>query len=164
LNQRGDQWAPEQAFRGRSCVVTGGLGFIGSNLALRLARHGADVTVIDALHPRHGGNRVNLHDEGDATAGDAIRVVEDDLGAPDSLAAAAAAEIVFNLAGQVSHVDSMQQPLFDLDVNTRSHVALLEGLRHDNPDATVVFTSTRSCSAGPATCRSTRSTRWPRST
>jgi UDP-glucose 4-epimerase len=127
------------SYRGRTCLVTGGLGFIGSNLALRLAQDGAEVTVVDALHPRHGGNRHNLEAEG----GDAIRVIESDLGDPDSLAAAAEAELVFNLAGQVSHVDSMTHPLFDLDVNTRSHVALLEGLRRDNPEAIVVFTSTR---------------------
>lgn len=132
-----EQSAP--SFRERTCVVTGGLGFIGSNLALRLARDGASVTVVDALHPRHGGNRVNLH----ADAGDAVEVIEADLGDPEALAAVAGAEIVFNLAGQVSHVDSMTRPLFDLDVNTRSHVAMLEGLRSDNPDAVVVFTSTR---------------------
>jgi UDP-glucose 4-epimerase len=134
--------------RGRSCLITGGLGFIGSNLALRLARDGADVTVVDALYPRHGGNRVNLHDDpqhddGEGEVGDTIRVIEGELGAPEAVAAAANAEVVFNLAGQVSHVDSMESPLFDLDVNTRSHVALLEGLRRDNPTATVVFTSTR---------------------
>jgi UDP-glucose 4-epimerase len=134
---------PGEALRGRSCLVTGGLGFIGSNLALRLARGGADVTVVDALHARHGGNRANLGAAGDEDVGDSIRVVVADLAAPEALAAAAGAEVVFNLAGQVSHVDSMEQPLFDLDVNTRSHVALLEGLRHDNPEATIVFTSTR---------------------
>jgi UDP-glucose 4-epimerase len=139
-----EQPIAEQAFRGRSCVVTGGLGFIGSNLALRLAREGASVTVVDALHPRHGGNPLNLRaDDGDDGEGAEVTVVEGDLGAPEALRAAADAEIIFNLAGQVSHVDSMNEPLFDLDVNTRSHVALLEGLRRDNPDATVVFTSTR---------------------
>ncbi len=135
--------ADQGAFRGRRCLVTGGLGFIGSNLALRLAREGADVTVVDALHPRHGGNPVNLRDGAGPEHVEAIRVIEGDLGDAEPLAAAAAADVVFNLAGQVSHVDSMAAPLFDLDVNTRSHVALLEGLRRDNPSAAVVFTSTR---------------------
>ena len=74
---------------------------------------------------------------------DASGIVRGDLGSPEARADAADAEIVFNLAGQVSHIDSMENPLFDLDVNTRSHLALLEGLRADNPDATVVFTSSR---------------------
>ena len=133
---------PRGAFDGRPVVVTGGLGFIGSNLALALRRAGADVTVVDARHARHGANPHNLESDDDEP-GRPIRVVEGDLGTPGARAALAAAEMVFNLAGQVSHVDSMTDPLFDLDVNTRSHVALLEGLRHDNPGAVVVFTSTR---------------------
>jgi len=119
--------------------VTGGLGFIGSNLTLTLAQAGADVTVVDALYPRHGGNRRNLDGSGNAD----IHVIESGLASPEARAAAAHAEIIFNLAGQVSHVDSMTDPVFDLDVNTRDHLALLEELRSSNPDARVVFTSTR---------------------
>jgi UDP-glucose 4-epimerase len=132
------------AFDGRSALVTGGLGFIGSNVARALARGGARVTVVDAEHPRHGANPHNLDPDPDAPDDLAqITVIRADLGERAARAAAAEAELVFNLAGQVSHLDSMADPLFDLDVNTRSQVALLEGLRHDNPDATVVFTSTR---------------------
>lgn len=120
-------------------MVTGGLGFIGSNLVHTLARSGADVTVVDALYPRHGGDRRNL----DALAVGGVRVIEGDLAATDARAAAAEAEFIFNLAGQVSHVDSMADPTFDLDVNTRNHIALLEELRAHNPGARVVFTSTR---------------------
>jgi UDP-glucose 4-epimerase len=127
------------AFAGRRCLVTGGLGFIGSTLALRLARDGATVTVVDAVHDRHGANPHNL----EAREGEGIPVIRADLADAEAREAAAAADVVFNLAGQVSHVDSMADPLFDLDVNTRSQVALLEGLRADNPDATVVYTSTR---------------------
>jgi UDP-glucose 4-epimerase len=119
--------------------VTGGLGFIGSNLALALAAGGAEVTVVDALVARHGGNRDNLDG-----AERPVRVVEADLGDHDAIAPAAEdAEFVFNLAGQVSHVDSMADPLFDLDVNTRSHVAFLETLRSVNPEVVAVYTSTR---------------------
>lgn len=124
---------------GRRCLVTGGLGFIGSNLALALTRAGAEVTVVDACHPRHGANPHNL----DAEGGDAVRRVIADLGDPAARAALDGVELVFNLAGQVSHVDSMTDPLFDLDVNTRSQVAFLEALRWAAPQATVVFTSTR---------------------
>ncbi len=119
--------------------MTGGLGFIGSNLVRSLHRAGADVTVVDALYPRHGGDRRNL---AGLTPAD-VRVIEDDLATPVARAAVSEAEFIFNLAGQVSHVDSMTDPTFDLDVNTRSHIALLEELRAHNPEARVVFTSTR---------------------
>jgi nucleoside-diphosphate-sugar epimerase len=132
---------PSEAFEGRRAVVTGGLGFIGSNLSLALAGAGALVTVVDARHPRHGANPHNL--EAADGAGERITVVEGGLGDRAARAAAAEAELIFNLAGQVSHLDSMAHPVFDLDVNTRSHVELLEGLRYDNPNAIVVFTSTR---------------------
>lgn len=97
------------------------------------------MVVVDAEYPRHGANPHNL----DAPEGSEIEIVRTELSEPPARRAAAEAEIVFNLAGQVSHLDSMADPLFDLDVNTRSHVALLEGLRVDNPDAVVVYTSTR---------------------
>jgi nucleoside-diphosphate-sugar epimerase len=119
--------------------VTGGLGFIGANLALALARADADVTVVDACYPRHGANPFNLEAEG----GDRIRRVTADLADAAVRSVLDGTELVFNLAGQVSHVDSMTDPVFDLDVNTRSQVAFLEALRWAAPDATVVFTSTR---------------------
>jgi UDP-glucose 4-epimerase len=115
------------------------LGFIGANLALALARAGAEVTVIDACYPRHGANPFNLHGEG----GERVRRVVADLADAPARSALEGAELVFNLAGQVSHVDSMTDPVFDLDVNTRSQVAFLEALRWASPGATVVFTSTR---------------------
>ena len=134
-----------EAFDGRSALVTGGLGFIGSSVTVCLAQRKNLVTVVTtprscpprcqpAQHwnpvPRPGRRRE-------------ITVIRADLGEPAARAAAAEAELVFNLAGQVSHLDSMTDPLFDLDVNTRSQVALLEGLRHENPGCVVIFTSTR---------------------
>jgi UDP-glucose 4-epimerase len=106
---------------------------------LRLVAEGAEVTVVDAEHERHGANPRNL----DAPGGADVTVVRADLADPAARAAAAQSEIVFNLAGQVSHLDSMRDPLFDLDVNTRSHVGLLEGLRAGNAGVRIVFTSTR---------------------
>jgi UDP-glucose 4-epimerase len=135
-----------EPFAGRRCVVTGGLGFIGSNLALTLARGGAEVTVLDARVPRHGANPANLIPDDAGEPDPSIRVIEADLGdvqRPDVRDAALAAEFVFNLAGQVSHVDSMDDPLFDLNVNTTSQFRLLELLRRENVGATVVYTSTR---------------------
>lgn len=124
-------------FAGRRCVVTGGLGFIGSNLVRALVEIGAEVAVVDSLVPRHGGNPRNLD-------GVDVAVVQADVGDAGAVRPLLnGAEVVFNLAGQVSHVDSMTDPLFDLDVNARSQVAFLETLRSAAPDATVVFTSTR---------------------
>src|SRR3981081_2018557 len=118
-------------FAGRRCLPPGGPGFIGSNLALTLARGGAEVTVLDARVPRHGANPANLipddaGPDGAGAAGDrapdpSIAVIEADLGdvqRPDVRDASLAAEFVFNLAGQVSHVDLMDDRLFHLSVHT----------------------------------------------
>jgi len=124
-------------FKSRRCLVSGGLGFIGSNLVVALDRAGAEITVVDALIHRHGGDRRNVGDTG-------ADVIVADIGDRASVDdAVARAEYIFDLAGQVSHVDSMQFPLVDLDLNTRSHLALLESMREMNPHVTSVFTSTR---------------------
>ena len=122
---------------GRRCLVTGGLGFIGSNLALALHAVGAQVRVVDALVPQHGGDRRNL-DGVDVPVtiasiadADAVRPLLHDV------------ELVANVAGQVSHLESMTDPLRDLELNARSHLAFLELLRTTAPDAVVVHTSTR---------------------
>jgi UDP-glucose 4-epimerase len=120
-------------------MVTGGLGFVGSNVALALAEGGAEVTVVDARVPTHGANAHNL--EGVARQ---VNVIEADVGDADAVRdAAARADVVFNLAGQVSHVESMARPLFDLDVNTRSQLGFLEILRSAGSGAVVIYTSTR---------------------
>jgi UDP-glucose 4-epimerase len=146
------------AFAGRRCLVTGGLGFIGSNLALDLASRGAEVTILDSLVPSHGANHRNLVPSGDLEgpgevlapaapiADERIVVVEADVADTTNDAvrhAVISADIVFNLAGQVSHVDSMNDPLFDLEANTTSQFSFLELLRRENAAAVVVFTSTR---------------------
>jgi UDP-glucose 4-epimerase len=121
---------------GARCVVTGGLGFIGSNLVHRLVGCGASVVVIDALVPAHGGDISNV-------AGLDIEVVVADLGDPRAAAALEGADVVFDVAGQVSHLASMEEPLVDLDLNVRSHVAFLEHVRRVAPSARLVHTSTR---------------------
>ena len=124
-------------YAGTNCLVTGGLGFIGSNLALALAGAGAKVTVVDSLEPRHGGDRENV-------AGAPIEVIEADIAERDAVGEAVSrADFIFNLAGQVSHLDSMTDPLHDLDLNARSQLAFLELLRRRSPGAVVVYASTR---------------------
>ena len=127
---------PSSRLAARRCVVTGGLGFIGSAVVERLVGAGAEVVVVDALVPTHGGERANV-------AGLDVEVIVADLGAPEVADAVAGAEVVVNAAGQVSHLASMQHPLTDLDLNVRSHLALLETLRRVAPAAHVVLTSTR---------------------
>ena len=124
------------SFDGARCVVTGGLGFIGSTLVHRLVSEGADVVVIDALVPEHGGDRRNID-------GLDIEVLECSIGARQVAPAVRGSDVVFNLAGQVSHLASMQHPLRDLELNLTDHVAFLETLRSEAPQAITVLTSTR---------------------
>jgi UDP-glucose 4-epimerase len=124
-------------YAGRRCLVTGGLGFIGSNLTHALAAAGAEVVVVDSLEPRHGGDVRNVE-------GAEIELVIGDI-ADASLVAGpiSRAELIFNLAGQVSHVDSMEDPLRDLDTNARSQLGFLELVRGINPGVWIVYASTR---------------------
>lgn len=126
-------------YKGERALVTGGCGFIGSNLVIRLVDLGVAVTVVDAMLPGLGGNEFNLH-----AAKEKIKFVKCDLREKDTMARLLADQkYVFNIAGQVSHIESMTNPLQDLDINVRSHLAMLEILRTVNSDARVVFTSTR---------------------
>jgi UDP-glucose 4-epimerase len=145
MTGRGEGGSAE-VFAGQRCLVTGGLGFIGSNLALTLARLGAVVTVIDARVPRHGGNLQNVVAGTGQGTDSRVAVIEADIAdvTDDAVRrAVVSANFVFNLAGQVSHGDSMTDPMFDLKVNTTGHFAFLELLRRENADAVVVYTSTR---------------------
>jgi nucleoside-diphosphate-sugar epimerase len=125
------------SWAGRKLLVTGGMGFIGSNLARRLAGLGAKVTVLDNLDARYGGNRFNL--EGVQT-----NFVEADQRNDSAVAPLVKeAEAIFNLVGQVSHVDSMEDPRSDLETNVVSHISLLEACRRHNPSVKIVFCGTR---------------------
>lgn len=124
-----------ESLSGKRCVVTGGLGFIGSNLVRHLGGIGANVSVVDALIPEHGGSRDNVADD--------IEVLVADIASPAVADVAAGCDVVFNIAGQVSHHDSMVDPLRDLELNVRSHLVFLETLRRVAPTAHVVQTSTR---------------------
>jgi UDP-glucose 4-epimerase len=124
-------------YAGRRCLVTGGLGFIGSNLTQALAAAGAEVQVVDSLEPRHGGDVRNV--EG-ASIELAIGDIADASVVADPISDS---EVIFNLAGQVSHTDSMEDPLHDLEVNARSQLAFLELVRSINTKAPLVYASTR---------------------
>ena len=120
-------------------MVTGGLGFIGSNLARRLVDLGADVLIVDSILPDYGGNPFNIAD-----VANRLQVSHADVRDRDAMNALVQQQtIVFNLAGQVSHIDSMRDPYTDLDINCRSQLSLLEACRHHNPDAKVIFAGTR---------------------
>ena len=132
-----DGWGAQYA--GRRVLVTGGLGFIGSNLAIRLVEHGAEVTLLDSLLPEHGGDPFNV-----APVASRVRVDTSDLRDPHALPAAVRdQEFVFHLAGQVSHGDSMRDPEIDLAVNCVSTLNLVEACRRCNPEARLIYTSTR---------------------
>jgi UDP-glucose 4-epimerase len=120
-------------------MITGGLGFIGSNIARRLAGLGADVLLMDSLIPDSGGNFFNL----DGVT-DRVRVNIADVRQESTMNHLVRdREVIFNLAGQVSHIDSMRDPYTDLDINCRSQLSILEACRRFNPGAKVVFAGTR---------------------
>ena len=128
-----------QAFAGKRVLITGGLGFIGSNLARTLVGLGAKVTVLDSLIPEYGGNRRNLHGLGRKVAVN-VADVRDRHSLPEFLRGQ---HFLFNLAGQTSHMDSMTDPETDLEINCRAQLTLLEACRKHNPKIRVVFASTR---------------------
>lgn len=128
-----------QKFSGARVLITGGLGFIGANLARRLVDLGAQVLIVDSLIPEYGGNlhnvsglrgkvQVNISDIRDEHS---MRYLVQDQ------------DYLFNLAGQTSHMDSMTDPHVDLEINCRSQLAILEVCRSYNPNIRVVFASTR---------------------
>ena len=126
-------------YAGRRVLITGGAGFIGSNMAVRLVAGGADVTVADAMIPDHGGNLHNL-----APVADDIRVeVVDVRDTEQTPRLIEGMDVIFSLAGQVSHIDSMADPVTDLEINCRSQLTLLEACRHHNPHARLVFAASR---------------------
>jgi UDP-glucose 4-epimerase len=126
-------------YRGRRVMVTGGLGFIGSNLARQLVELGADVLLVDSLIPDYGGNLFNI----DGFA-DRLHVNVADIRQQSTMNYLVRDRaVIFNLAGQVSHIDSMREPYTDLEVNCRSQLTILEACRNYNPSVKVVFAGTR---------------------
>ena len=126
-------------YHDRRVLITGGAGFIGSNLAHRLVALGADVSVIDSLIPDYGGNLFNLHD-----IKDQIKINISDVRDENAMHYLVQdRDVIFNLAGQVSHLDSIRDPYTDLEINCRSQLSLLEACRKHNTGVKVVFAGTR---------------------
>jgi nucleoside-diphosphate-sugar epimerase len=131
-------WDPD-IFTGSDVLVTGGLGFIGSALARRLIELGAKVTLVDSLIPEYGGNLFNIHDIRDRVTVDLTDVR--DAAAMSSLIKKR--QFLFNLAGQTSHLDSMTDPMTDLNINAAAQLHILEACRLHNRNLKIVFASTR---------------------
>ena len=126
-------------FAGSDVLITGGLGFIGSALARRLVHLEAKVTLVDSLIPEYGGNPFNIHDIRD-------RVIVDLTDVRDAAAMSSLIKgrrFLFNLAGQTSHLDSMTDPVTDLNINAAAQLHILEACRLHNRDLKIVFASTR---------------------
>jgi len=127
------------AFAGKRILITGGMGFVGSNLARRLVDLDADVLLVDSMIPEYGGNPFNI-DGIEAR----VRVNFADVRDPYSMEyLVRGQDFIFSLAGQVSHLDSMLDPITDLEINCRSQLSILEACRKDNPDVKVIYAGTR---------------------
>jgi UDP-glucose 4-epimerase len=126
-------------YEGKKVLITGGLGFIGSNLARALVPLGADVLLVDSLIPDYGGNLFNI-DGIESRVKVNIADVRDANGMQYLVSGQ---DILFNLAGQVSHIDSMTDPMTDLEINCKSQLAILEACRKVNPGIRIVYAGTR---------------------
>jgi UDP-glucose 4-epimerase len=129
----------DSVFSQRRVLITGGLGFIGSTLARRLVELRARATVADSLVPEYGGNLFNI-----AGLEEKLQVNISDVRDEYSMRyLVQGQDFLFNLAGQTSHADSMQNPYIDLDINCRAQLSILEACRKFNPRIKVVYASTR---------------------
>ncbi|MDX6559897.1 MAG: hypothetical protein QOF72_2946 [Blastocatellia bacterium] len=129
----------QERFRNKRILVTGGLGFIGSNLARELVAAGSHITLVDSLIPEYGGNLFNIDG-----IQDRLQVNIADVRDPHSMAYLVQdCDYLFNLAGQTSHMDSMSDPNTDLEINCRAQLSILEACRNHNPGIKIVFAGTR---------------------
>jgi UDP-glucose 4-epimerase len=129
----------EKSLGNSKVLITGGLGFIGSNLARRLVQAGADVLLVDSLIPEYGGNLFNING-----IENQVRINISDVRDEYSMRyLVQGQDYLFNLAGQTSHLDSMHNPYTDLEINCRAQLSILEACRKYNPNIKVIFASTR---------------------
>jgi len=129
----------DELFSGTNVLMTGGLGFIGSSFARQLVALRAKVTLVDSRIPEYGGNLFNIHD-----IRDKVSIELTDVRDTKAMATLIKKrDFLFNLAGQTSHLDSMTDPLTDLNINAVAQPHILEACRLHNPDVKIVFASTR---------------------
>jgi UDP-glucose 4-epimerase len=125
--------------KGKKVLVTGGLGFIGSNLSSRLVGLGAEVTIVDNMMPRLGGNLFNVSE-----IADRVHINFSDIRDSHSMDyLVKGQELIFHLAGQVNHVDSIRNPIQDLAINCQGTLVLLESCRRYNREVRIIFAGTR---------------------
>jgi len=130
---------PQDLFANKQVLITGGLGFIGSNMARRLAEYGAHLTLVDSLIPEYGGSLFNI-----SGLENLVAVNIADVRDRHSMAyLVQGKDYLFNLAGQTSHMDSMEDPYTDLEINCLAQLSILEACRQHNPGIKIVFASTR---------------------
>ncbi|MBC8555246.1 MAG: GDP-mannose 4,6-dehydratase, partial [Candidatus Brocadiales bacterium] len=126
-------------FKNKKILITGGLGFIGSTLAQRLVNMEVDICLVDSLIPDYGGNNFNIDG-----IKDKVKVNIADVRDKHSMDyLVKGKDIIFNLAGTLSHIDSMRDPFTDLDINCRSQLSILESCRINNRDVKIIFAGTR---------------------
>jgi nucleoside-diphosphate-sugar epimerase len=126
-------------FSDKRVLITGGAGFIGSAIAKRLVKLGAIVTIADSMIPEFGGNLFNLEE-----IRNQVQLNITDVRDPHAMRyLVQGQDYLFNMAGQTSHMDSMQNPVADLEINAKAQLSILEACRANNPDIRIVFASTR---------------------
>jgi nucleoside-diphosphate-sugar epimerase len=126
-------------FQGRNVLIIGGLGFIGSNLAIRLVSLGANVTLVDSMLTQYGGNLANVE-----PIKNQVHINFSDIRDHHSLNYIVRnANVIYSMAGQTSHIESMSDPITDLEINCQSQLSILECCRRHNPEAQIIYASTR---------------------
>src|ERR1700734_3535809 len=127
------------SFAGKNVLITGGMGFIGSNLAIRLVEAGANVTILDSMIPDYGGNEFNV-----SPIADRVRVNYCDIRDESAVNyLVRGKDHIFHLAGQVCHLMSLSNPFPDIEMNITGTAVLMEACRKYNTTVTVVYTGTR---------------------
>ena len=126
-------------FKDKKILILGGMGFIGSNLAIRLVSYGADVTIVDSMLPQYGGNIANIE-----PIKNRVKINFSDIRDQYSMNyLVRGMDIIFSMAGQTSHIESMRDPVTDMDINCKSQLALLESCRKNNHKVKIIYASTR---------------------
>jgi nucleoside-diphosphate-sugar epimerase len=127
------------SFNKKKVLILGGMGFIGSNLAKKLVELNADITIVDSMLPQYGGNLKNIE-----AVKNKVKINFSDIRDQFSMNYLVRdMDIIFSVAGQTSHIESMKDPITDMDINCRSQLSLLESCRKYNPGVRIIYASTR---------------------